>query len=274
MSLGPAILAFFALTLVFGLGNTVGYHRLLTHRAFRAMAPVRWILTLLGATHSGSPVVWVALHRHHHANSDQPEDPHTPTRGFWAGHTGWLIGLTHPIPCMLFAASGFGLQGKLLVHDLLRLAGRNPPVWRELCPDLMQEPLMRALDTPLVMPMMFSIQLAAAWTVAGGWGLVWLWAVHMALTNASWAVNSVCHWPGFGVQTYDTGEGSRDVSWVAWFTNGEGYHNSHHRYPKSAKHALHGGPDLSWRLIQAMVALRLAREPWLPRDFRESEQVP
>ena len=268
MSPAIAIVTFLAATLCMGLGNTVGYHRLLTHRAFKARRPARWLLTLLGASHSGSPLVWVGLHRHHHANSDQPDDPHTPTRGFWAGHTGWLIGAQHPLPCALFALSGFGQQGALLVHDVRRIMGRNPPIWRQLCPDLMREPLMRWLDAPFVMPAQFAAQLALVWWWAGVSGIVWLWAVHVALTNASWAVNSVCHWPAFGTQPYDTGEQSRDVPWVAWFTNGEGFHNCHHRFPKSAKHALHGGPDLSWRVIQLLVATGLASEPWLPRKFR------
>lgn len=272
MGLSSAIAAFFLATLLMGLGNTVGYHRLLTHRAFKATPPLRWMLTLLGASHSGSPLVWVGLHRHHHANSDQPDDPHTPTRGFWAGHTGWLIGSRHPIPCMLFAASGFGQQVALLVHDVRRVAGHNPPIWREICPDLMRERLMRALDFPFVMPAAFGLQLAAAWWWGGAWGVVWLWAVHVSLTNASWAINSICHWPAFGVQTYDTGEGSRDVRWVAWFTNGEGFHNSHHRFPKSARHGLHGGPDLSWHVIRLLVSLRLAHDPWLPRKFRPDDK--
>jgi fatty-acid desaturase len=269
MSLTLAIVAWFLAASLLGLGNTVGYHRLLTHRSFKARPLCRAVLTLLGAMHSGSPMVWVGLHRHHHANSDQPEDPHTPTRGFWAGHTGWLIGLRHPLPCMLFAVSGFGLQGKLLWHDLTRLAGRNPPEWHQLTPDLLQERLMRWLDVPLVMPVLFAVQLSLACLVGGGWGILWLWAVHVVLTNASWAVNSVCHWPAFGVQPYDTGDDSRDVRWVAYFTNGEGYHNSHHRFPKSAKHALDGGPDLSWRVIAALVATGLAKDPWLPRAFRD-----
>jgi len=268
MAFPAAIAAYLSTTLLLGLGNTVGYHRLLTHRSFKATGPVRAILTLLGAMHSGSPVVWTALHRHHHANSDQPDDPHTPTRGFWAGHTGWLIGTTNPLLSALFALSGFGQQGALLVHDLRRLMGRNPPIWRELCPDLMAERLMRILDTPLVMPTLFLCQVGLCWWLGGAWGILWLWAVHASLTNASWAVNSVCHWPAFGVQTYDTGEGSRDVAWVAWFTNGEGYHNCHHRFPKSAKHALHGGADLSWAVIRLLTATGLAREPWLPRAFR------
>ena len=257
-----------AFTTLLGLGNTVGYHRLLTHRSFQTGRFVRWFWTALGALHSGSPIFWVGLHRFHHARSDTEEDPHSPVEGFWQGHTGWMLGTAHPIPCMLFAASGFGQQALILWHDIKRCIGRNPPTWRTICPDLMRERFMRVLDAPFVMPALFLVQLVLAHRLAGWTGVAWLWAAHLFLTNASWAVNSICHWPTFGSQPYDTGEGSRDVPWVAWFTNGEGYHNCHHRFPKSAKHALHGGPDLSWSVIRLMVALGLARDPWLPRSFR------
>lgn len=268
MSTYTAIALWFCFTTLLGLGNTVGYHRLLTHRAFQTGPVVRGIWTVLGAMHSGSPVFWVGLHRFHHARSDTEEDPHSPAEGFWQGHTGWMIGTSHPLPCILFALSGFGQQALILVHDLKRLVGRNPPTWRKVCPDLMKERLMRWLDIPMVMPVVFVAQVATAAALGGVAGVAWLWLAHLFLTNASWAVNSICHWPTFGTQPYDTGEGSRDVPWVAWFTNGEGYHNSHHRFPRSAKHALHGGVDLSWNVIQLMVATGLAKEPWLPRSFR------
>lgn len=268
MTLLEAIGLWLLCTTLLGLGNTVGYHRLLTHRAFVASPPLRWAFTLLGAMHSGSPMFWVGLHRFHHARSDTDEDPHTPKDGFWQGHTGWIIGTGHPLPCILFALSGFGQQVMIVAHDLKRLAGKNPPVWRDVCADLREERLMRFLDLPLVMPSIFAAQVALAWQAWGPEGLFALWASHLFLTNASWAVNSICHWPAFGVATYDTREGSRDVPWVAWFTNGEGYHNCHHRFPRSARHALHGGSDLSWTVIRALVALRLARDPWLPKSFR------
>jgi len=270
MSPYEAIAAWFVFTALLGLGNTVGCHRLLTHRSFKTGRVVRWFWTALGALHSGSPMFWVGLHRFHHARSDTDEDPHSPANGFWLGHTGWLIGSAKPIPCMLFALSGFGQQVMIFQHDIRRLRGLNPPTWQKICPDLMAERLMRILDTPLVMPALFGAQLALGYAIAGWVGIAWLWAAHLFLTNASWAVNSICHWPRFGSQTYDTGEGSRDVPWVAWFTNGEGFHNCHHRFPKSAKHALHGGPDLSWTVIRGMVALRLAQDPWLPKSFRGS----
>lgn len=251
-----------------GLGNTVGYHRLLTHRSFRCPGPVRGALTLLGAMHGGSPMMWVGLHRLHHAKSDGPEDPHTTTRGFWFAHSGWLIGTQRPLPAILFALSGFGQQGAILVHDLRRLAGRRSDDWVELCPDLVQEPLMRWLDRPLVMPALFLAQLGIALGLFGAPGLLWLWSLHLLLTNSSWAVNSVCHWPGFGRQPHATGDLSRDVPWLALLTNGESYHNGHHRFPRSARHALDGGLDTSWLCIRALAALGLATEVWLPRSHR------
>jgi fatty-acid desaturase len=169
---------------------------------------------------------------------------------------------------MVFALSGFGQQCMILWHDLRRLAGSNPPTWRSVCGDLMKEPLLRFLDLPFVMSMLFAMQVYAAWAVGGLMGILWLWAAHLFLTNASWAINSVCHWPAFGIARYDTGEGSRDVHWVAYFTNGEGFHNCHHRFPRSACHALHGGPDLSWSLIRLLTRIGLVRDPWLPRSMK------
>jgi fatty-acid desaturase len=266
------LLAFFVATTLLGLGNTVGYHRLLTHRSFGVPGFVRDGLTLLGATHSGSPLLWVGLHRLHHAKSDGPLDPHTPTKGFWYGHCGWILGLSHPVPCWLFAMSGFGQQATFWVHDLRRIMGMNPPEWRELCPDLRGLPLMRLLDTPLVMPLGFVMQLALCFWVGGWWGVLWLWAVHAVLTNGSWAVNSVCHWPGFGREDYPNRDQSRNVPWLSLLTYGEAYHNNHHRYPRSAWHALGSGYDLSWAVIRLMARLGLAKDLWLPKKFRDNRR--
>jgi fatty-acid desaturase len=266
-----AVLGWLVANTAMGLGNTVGYHRLLTHRSFKAVRPLSMLLVLLGALHSGSPLVWVALHRLHHTKSDGEEDPHSPIHGFWHAHAGWLIGVRHPVPSVLFAASGFGQQAVLLVHDVRRLAGRNPPEWRSMTPDLNADPFLRFLDFPLVMPGLFAAQLALAWVLGGPWGLLWLWTLHLALTNGSWAVNSVCHWPGFGRETYENGDRSRDVPWMAALTFGEGYHNSHHRYPRSARHGLAGGPDASWLFIRTCERLGLASEVWLPKAFRAKD---
>jgi stearoyl-CoA desaturase (delta-9 desaturase) len=258
-----------------GFGNTVGYHRLLTHRAFRTAPGVRATFAFLGALHAGPPLLWVGLHRLHHLRSDGPEDPHSPrVRGFWYGHSGWLLGPLGrgrggAVFAALFAASGFGQQGITLVHDLRRLAGTNPPTWLSLCPDLAGEPGLLLLERPLVTPALFAAQLALAATVGGWAGVAWLWALHLSLTNASWAVNSVCHSPAVGRAPHATGDDSRDVPWLAPSTLGEAYHNTHHRYPRSARHGLAGGFDPSWWLIRGLVTVGLATDPWLPKEARE-----
>ncbi len=261
-------LSFLLMVLLLGLGNTVGYHRLLTHRAFVAVAPLRWGLTMLGALHSGSPMMWVGLHRLHHARSDTDEDPHSPTAGFWWSHCGWIINTARPLPAILFAVSGFGQQVVIARNDLRRLLGRSPPAWRALCPDLMKEPLMRALDIPGVIPALFLAQVAIAGGLWGWTGIGGLWLAHVWLTNSSWAVNSIGHTARFGRRPFKTSEGSRDVPWLAVLTLGEGYHNGHHRYPRSARHALEGGADLSWQVIRGLAAVGLARDIWLPRRYR------
>ena len=110
---------------LFGLGVTVGYHRLLTHNAFKTHAFTRNALALLAACYGGSPLLWVGVHRVHHAVTDWQADPHTPKRGFWFAHCGWFIESTNPARCALFALSGFGLQVRFFYWDILRLLGRR-----------------------------------------------------------------------------------------------------------------------------------------------------
>lgn len=262
------IVAFLVANTLMGLGNTMGYHRLLTHRSY---ACPRWMfvaLTLLGALHGGSPMVWVGLHRLHHTKSDGPGDPHSTRDGFWHAHCGWLIGANSPWICVPFALSGFGQQGRLLWHDIRRVRGKNPPIWQDACPDLMKDPLMRFLDTPFVQVGLFLVEVIAVTLVAGGWGLLWLWSLHLVLTNGSWAVNSVGHWRAFGKESFENGDDSRDVWWLAAVTWGEGWHNGHHRYPRSAKHGLAGGVDMSWLIIRGLERVGLVWDVWLPKAHR------
>ena len=250
----------------------MGYHRLLTHKSFKTSAVVQAILVFFGALHSGSPLFWVGLHRLHHTKSDTDEDPHSPIHGFWWAHTGWLVGSRSPVVAMALALSGFGQQAIIPRHDILRILGRNPPTWLQGCADLKKDPLLRFLDIPGVMPGVFAAQLAASFWLGGTTGLVLLWAVHFFVTNLSWSVNSVCHSERFGVARHDTGEGSRDVAFLALLTAGESYHNGHHRNPRSARHAPEGELDPSWWLIQTLVALGLAWDPRLPRKPRATSK--
>jgi stearoyl-CoA desaturase (delta-9 desaturase) len=254
-----AILALCPVTIVLGLTNTVGYHRLLTHRSFKTTRWVQGVMTVLCMQYSGSPMQWVGAHRIHHTVSDTPADPHTPTKGFWFAHSGWLFGdVTNPVLCFLFAISGFGLQVRFLVVDVLRLFGKYPSVWRTMTRDLAKDRLMRFLDVPLVMSAFFALQLAAAWSIGRWEGILWLWFVHTFVNNATWIVNSACHWPGLGDRPYETRDQSRSVRWLALLTHGESSHNAHHKWPRSAQHGLNGEIDTSWGLIQLLSRVGLA----------------
>jgi fatty-acid desaturase len=256
--------AFYVTLRVVGLANTVGFHRLLTHRSFKTFPWVRNVLALLGAQYSGSPMLWIGVHRIHHTLSDTPNDPHTTRHGFWYAHSGWLANTKNMWWAMAFALSGFGLQVRFLVTDLLRLFGRYPPVWRKMTKDLQKEWFMRFLDTPLVMTGFFALQLAAAWWLGRWWGIGWLWAMHLLLNNGTWLVNSVCHWPDVGTAPEATGDRSRNVAWLSYLTHGESNHNYHHEFPTSACHGIRGGSDRSWKVIQLLGRLGLAWDIQLP----------
>ncbi len=269
MSLILAIAGWFVAEAAMGIGNTVGYHRLLTHRSFATRRPLWILFALLGASHSGGPLPWVALHRLHHAKSDTPEDPITPTIGFWNAHGGFLIGQTKPWLVIPFCLLGFGQQLVILWVDLRRITGSYVPDWYSSCPDLRDDWLVRFLDIPMVMPGLFCLQLAGAWAVGGWGGIVWLYLLHLAVTNGSWGVNSLCHSPGVGREDYANGDQSRNVPWMAALTFGEGYHNTHHRFPRSAWYAL-GGIDPSWWLIKLLARLGLVWDIRLPRGTETS----
>jgi stearoyl-CoA desaturase (delta-9 desaturase) len=255
---------------VFAMANTIGFHRLLTHRSFKTRGWIRNALAFLGAQYSGSPMMWVGVHRVHHTISDWKDDPHTPRRGFWFAHSGWLIDATNPVVCAAFAASGFGLHLRFLYWDVLRVLGKRQDVWRKLTRDLEKEWLMVALDKPFVIPALFAAQVAGAWLVGGPWGIAWLWAFHTILNNSTWLVNSVCHWPTFGRAPHESKDDSRNVQGLAWLTWGESQHNGHHKYPKSARHGLlPGETDPSWAVIHWLERVGLAWDVHIPKQFRD-----
>ena len=193
-----------------GLGISMGYHRLHTHRGFKTYKWFEYFLAICGTlTLEGGPIFWVATHRLHHQYSDQPEDPHTPrVSGFWA-HLGWII------------------FGEAQHDDTARLA--------RYAPDLGKDPFYRWLSSYHWIPL---TTLGFALLAYGGWGLV-AWAIFLRVVvglHATWMINSATHM--FGNRRFDTDDDSRNVWWVALLTFGEGWHNNHHAHPVSAKHGL------------------------------------
>ncbi|MCZ0899321.1 acyl-CoA desaturase, partial [Microcoleus sp. HI-ES] len=60
-----------------GLGITLGYHRLVTHRSFQTPKWLEYFLVICGTLScEGGPIDWVGMHRLHHIHSDTETDPH------------------------------------------------------------------------------------------------------------------------------------------------------------------------------------------------------
>ncbi len=233
-----AFWVFMVLQFATGLGITLCYHRLLTHRSFQVPKPLEYVLTVFGVLAlQGGPVKWVATHRVHHAFSDRPQDPHSPTRGFWWAHMLWLFAydevLDHPTKFCKYAPE--------LARDKVHMFLENAHVYM----------------TFLLGFVLFAL---------GGWPwLIWGLFFRTAFVyHGTWLVNSAAHL--WGYQSYDTNEGSRNNWWVALFSFGEGWHNNHHAYLHSAAHGLRWWEfDITYAAIRLLARLGLATRIRLPQ---------
>ena len=220
------------------LGVTLGLHRLVAHRSFEVPGWLEKVLVMMGslAAQSG-PIDWVALHRHHHRFSDQPNDHHDAGRGLWWSHSEWML---HDIPALK--------EKHRYAGDLLK---DRFYVWLDRWFLVLQIPLGLALYW----------YGEAAGIHGGGVGLV-LWAIPLRLAvvyHVTWLVNSATH--AFGYRNFNSPDLSRNCWWVAVLSFGEGWHNNHHAYPDSARHGLRWFEfDITWMHIRLLRRLGLTRK--------------
>ena len=209
-----------------GLGISVGYHRLFTHRAFKAAPVVRGVLGALGSAALEGPLIsWVANHRKHHAFTDCDGDPHSPHVDHGGGVLGTLRGLGHAHMGWLFSHTQRGAKARYT-------------------PDLVGDPVARFVDrtwmlwVALGLAFPFALGVALSGTLRGGLsGLLWGGAVRIVLLHhATYSINSLCHC--FGRRRFETGDESRNLAWLAPLSLGEAWHNNHHAFPQSASHGL------------------------------------
>jgi stearoyl-CoA desaturase (Delta-9 desaturase) len=212
--------------LLTGLGITVGYHRLFTHRSFKTSRPVRATFAVLGAMAvEGSVIEWVATHRKHHRFSDCPGDPHSPHVELAPGWRGALRGLAHSHVGWMFRGKDIANPHRyakdLLADRDLRIISRAFPLWAA---------------AGLLLP--FGLGVALTGSLVGGLtGLLWGGVVRVLLVHhATFSINSLCHF--FGRRPFATRDESRNLAWLAAVTMGESWHNNHHAFPTSARHGL------------------------------------
>jgi len=215
-----------AMYLITGFGITIGYHRLLTHRAFATHRAVERGLALAGALAlQGSPSDWVADHRKHHAHTDHEGDPHSPHVRHGSGVRGALRGLWHAHVAWLWRTQGEADA-------------------RKYAPELLEDPFIRTLHRRYYLPVVatFALPLLLGLAVTGTWrgglsALLWAGLVRIFLLHhITWSVNSVCHF--FGRRRFATDDYSTNVLWLALPSLGEAWHHNHHAFARSAFHGL------------------------------------
>jgi stearoyl-CoA desaturase (delta-9 desaturase) len=209
-----------------GLGVTVGFHRLFTHRSFKTGRAMRGVIGALGSAAIEGPLIsWVADHRKHHAFSDQEGDPHSPHVGHGEGVLAQFKGFFHAHLGWLFIHTQRGSKARF-------------------APDLLKDPVTRMIDRTFVLwavvglAIPFGLGAAIGGTaMAGVTGLLWGGAVRIfVLHHVTYSINSLCHM--FGKRDFETKDESRNLAWLALPTLGEAWHNSHHAFPTSAVHGM------------------------------------
>jgi stearoyl-CoA desaturase (Delta-9 desaturase) len=225
-----------------GFGVTVGFHRMLTHRAFQTSKPVEYLFAILGSMSVQGPVIaWVSDHRKHHAHADEEGDPHSPHLGDGSG----LRGLIHAHVGWLVSEQGMARKRKYAA-DLLDDAGMR--VISRGFPAI----VVAGLALPALAGYLITGRVTGALTGLLWGGLVRIFFIH----HVTWSINSVCHF--FGSRRFDIEDHSTNVFWLALPSLGEAWHHNHHAFPRSAAHGL-GRLELdpsAW-VIRAMEKLGL-----------------
>jgi len=227
-------------------GITLGYHRLLTHKALKVPNWLMYVIVSGGYfVLMGGPVNWVGVHRLHHQKSDMPEDPHSPLHGFKHALYGWM----------------FSMDGRQSADAL-----------RRQVPDLLQN---KTLSWFGVDHCAEQAQLCLAFCVLfrfvilGVFGWTALLANLAATSVVFWSpqlVNAVCHQRSEGYRLFDTRDESRNVWWVGLLAVGEGWHNNHHAMPRSARHGMEWWEiDVTWMTVVVLEKLGLATEVVRPK---------
>ncbi|HWH01114.1 MAG TPA: acyl-CoA desaturase [Pilimelia sp.] len=242
---------------VAGLGITVGFHRYLTHGAFKARRWLRVTLAVAGSLAiEGNVTQWVADHRRHHAYSDLEGDPHSPwrfgpsvwglTKGLWHAHLGWLF------------------QRELSNRE-------------RFAPDLLADRDIQRVDRMFPLLVLASVTAPA---VAGGlltmsWqgaltAFFWAGLVRVGLLHhITWSINSICH--VLGERPFVLREGDKAANFwpLAVLSFGESWHNLHHADPTCARHGvLRGQVDISARVIWLLERVGAAYDVRWPRPER------
>ncbi|KAF5785350.1 putative fatty acid desaturase domain, acyl-CoA desaturase [Helianthus annuus] len=231
------------LSFLTGFGVTLGYHRLLCHRSFKVPKWLEYFFVYCGAhAFQKDPLFYVNTHKNHHKYADTDRDPVAPTHGFWYCNMGWFCNN----------------------HHIAAKCGESKGGEYSKVPELKAQWLYRFLhDTYYWHP----TALAALLYLHGGlsylaWGMGMRGVVVHHFASLATFVSHI-----WGDRPWNTPDTSTNNWWVAMLTLGEGWHNNHHAFPRSARHGFEWWQfDLTWELIKFLKLVGLARDVKLPTE--------
>jgi stearoyl-CoA desaturase (delta-9 desaturase) len=237
------------------MGICIGFHRLVTHRSFVTVSPMRAFFLALGSMAvEGDVVFWVATHLEHHAHSDRPGDPHSPREGFWHAHLGWMVGP--------FTASPEIYARHLREDRLVQFMAKTFYAWVAF-----------GLALPAFLDGWLSAGSPGGFGTGFWHGLLWGGVVRVCLTHhLTWSVNSICH--TFGQRPFSaTRDHSRNNFVVGLLAFGEGWHNNHHAFPSAAYHGFTWWQiDISAYVIRMLKLLGLASKVQMPTPEAQARE--
>jgi Fatty-acid desaturase len=232
-----------------GMGITIGFHRLLTHRSFETNKYLRGMFLIMGSMAvEGPAATWASTHIQHHAHSDKEDDPHSPLEGLWHAHIGWMFS-DKPANIKKYGAW-------LLKDEQVMFFSRTFFIW---------------VGLGILIPMLVG---AAAYGWEGLWrGLLWGGLVRIFITHhITWSVNSVCH--TFGSRMFHTSDRSYNNWIVGLLAFGEGWHNNHHAFPRAAFHGMRWWQvDLSAYVIKLLAKVGLVWNIWQPSPEMQQKRL-
>ena len=214
---------------------TAGYHRYFSHRSYKTSRVFQFVLAFGGATAAQkSPLWWAGHHRIHHRYTDTIDDPHTPRKGFWWSHVGWILSdETSSVP--------EGTMKDFAKYPEIRFISRHDwlPPW----------------------------MLGVACLLIGGWSglLIGFFLSTVLLWHSTFLINSLAH--VFGSRRFDTEDTSRNNPLLAVLTLGEGWHNNHHRSAHVARQGLRWWEiDVTWYVLVVLERLHVVWDVKRPRS--------